>query len=102
VGAADRFNLPGCLRVPSFDAPPKLVGRYIEVVQFDADSEAASCGSHVVSFDPRPEPKIEHDAQSEAQNLLGEVPEFAFDLVLDRCVPRASAQCPHPFILGET
>jgi hypothetical protein len=50
-------------------------------VQFDADTKATSSGSHLVTFDPRPEPKIEDDAHAEAQDFLGEVPEFVFDLL---------------------
>ena len=47
-------------------------------MQFDADTKATSHGSHLVTFDPRPEPEIEDDAQAEAQDLLGELPEFVF------------------------
>ena len=36
----------------------------------------------LVTFDPRPEPEVEHDAQPEAQDLLGEPPEFALHLLL--------------------
>ena len=60
---------PRWRRVPCLDAPPKLVGRHLDVVQFDADTKATSHGSHLVTFDPRPEPKIEDDAQAEAQDL---------------------------------
>jgi hypothetical protein len=70
-------------------------------VQFDADTKATSHGSHLVTFDPRPESKIEDDAQAEAQDFLGEVPEFMFDLLPGRCVPGAGAEGREPFILRE-
>ena len=70
-------------------------------MQFDADTKATSHGSHLVTFDPRPEPKIEDDAQAKAQNLLGELPEFMFHLLLGRRVPRGGAEGPEPFILRE-
>jgi Phage integrase, N-terminal SAM-like domain len=53
------------------------------------------------TFDPRPEPKIDDDAQTEAQDLLGEAPEFLFDLLPGRFVPGSAAQGPEPFILRE-
>ena len=51
------------------------------MVQFDADTQATSHCSHLVTFDSRPEPEIKDDAQAEAQDLLGQVPEFLFDLL---------------------
>ena len=83
------------------DAPPEFVGRHVEVVQFDTDTKAASDGSHLVTFDPRPEPEIEDDAQAEAQDLLGETPEFVVDLLPGRRVPRVGAEGDEPFILRE-
>jgi len=83
------------------DTPPEFVGRHVEVVQFDTDTKAASHGSHLVTFDPRPEPEIEDDAQAEAQDLLSETPEFAVDLLPGRRVPRAGAQGDEPLILRE-
>src|SRR5262249_17283726 len=101
VGAADRVAVPGWLRVPGLNAPPEFVGRHVEVVQFDSDTEATSRGSHLVTFDPRPEPKIEDDADAEAQDFLCEVPKFVFDLVPGRLVPGAGAEGREPFILCE-
>ena len=76
VGAADRCAVPGWLRVPGLDAPPEFVHRHIEEVQFDTDTKATSHGSHLVTFDPHRDPKIEDDAQAQAQDLLGELPEL--------------------------
>ena len=65
-------------------------------MQFDTDTKATSHGSHLVTFDPRPEPEIEDDAQAEAQNLLGELPEFVFTfswvVVSQGVEPRAQSQ----------
>jgi hypothetical protein len=82
VSATDRFVVPGWCRVPNLNAPPEFVGRHFEVMQFDADTKATSHGSHLVTFAPRPEPEIEDDAEAEAQDLLGQTPEFLFDLSL--------------------
>ncbi len=49
-------------------------------MQFDADTKATSHGSHLVTFDPSPEPKVEDDAETEAEDLLGQAPELLFDL----------------------
>ena len=89
------------MQVPGLDAPPKFLGRHVEVVQFHADTKATSRGSHLVTFDPRPEPKIEDDAQAEAQDFLGEVPEFVLDLLPGRLVPGGGAEGPESFILRE-
>src|SRR5690348_3995281 len=62
IGAADRVAVPGWLRVSGLKAPPEFVSTHIEEVQFDADTKATGRGSHLVTFDPRPEPKIEDDA----------------------------------------
>ena len=70
-------------------------------MQFDADAKAASHGSHLIPFDPCPQPEIEDDAHAEAENLLGDAPEFAFDLVIGLRVPRAGTEGPEPFILRE-
>jgi hypothetical protein len=70
-------------------------------VQFDANTKATSRGSHLVTFDPRPESEIEDDAHAEAQNLLGKLPEFVIDLLSGRLVPRGGAEGPEPFILRE-
>jgi hypothetical protein len=70
--------VPGWLRVPGLDAPPEFVARRVDVVQLDADTKAARHASHLVTFDPRPEPKIEDDAQAEAQDA-GEHPLYAFE-----------------------
>ena len=35
-------------------------------MQFDADTKATGHGSHLVTFDPRPETEIEHDAQADS------------------------------------
>src|SRR4029077_925854 len=70
-------------------------------VQFDGDTKGTSRGSHFVTFDPRPEPKIEDDTQTEAQDFLGKAPEFAFDLLPGRRIPRARAESREPFILRE-
>jgi hypothetical protein len=56
-------------------------------VQFDADTEAASGGAQLVTFDSGPEPEVEHDAQPEAQDFLGQAPEFVFDLLTRRLIP---------------
>jgi hypothetical protein len=70
-------------------------------VQFNGDTKATSRGSHLVTFGPRPEPKIEDDAQTEAQDFLGQAPEFAFDLLAGRRIPGAGAESREPFILRE-
>jgi hypothetical protein len=70
-------------------------------VQFDADTKTTSYGSQLVTFGPRPEPEIEDDAQAKAQDLLGQAPEFMFDLLPGRLVPRCGAEGPEPFILRE-
>ena len=70
-------------------------------MQLDADTEATSHGSHLITFDPRPEPKIEDDAEAKAQNLLGELPEFMFDVLTGPRVPGGGAEGPEPFILRE-
>jgi hypothetical protein len=70
-------------------------------VQLDADTKATRHASHLVTFDPRPEPKIEDDAQTKAQDLLGETPEFAVDLLPGRLVPRGGAEGDEPLILRE-
>jgi hypothetical protein len=70
-------------------------------VQFNTDTKATSRGSQLVTFDPRPEPKIEDDAQTEAQDFLGEAPEFVFDLLPGRRIPGAGAESREPFILRE-
>src|SRR5215217_6413896 len=101
VCTANRVTVPGRFRVPCLDAPPEFVGRYIEVVQLDVDTKTTSCGSHLVTFDPPPQPEIEDAAQAEAQDLLGEAPEFMFDLLPGPLVPRCGAEGPEPFILRE-
>ena len=68
-------------------------------MQFHADAKAASHGSHLVPFDPRPQPEIEDDAHTEAEDVLGDAPEFAFHLVVGPRVPRAGTEGPEPFIL---
>ena len=55
-------------------------------MQFEADTKAASRGSFLVAFDPRPEPKIEDHAHTEAQDFYDEAPEFMFDLPPGRLV----------------
>src|SRR5258708_24219506 len=70
-------------------------------MQFDADTKATSRGSHLVTFVPRPEPKIEDDAHAEAQDVWGEVQELVFDLRTGRLVPGAGAEGREPFILRE-
>ena len=101
VGAADRVAVPGWLRVSGLDAPPEFVRRHLEEVQFNGDTKATRRGAHLVTFDARPEPKIEDDAQTEAQDFLGEAPEFVFDLLPGRLVPGCGAEGPEPFILRE-
>jgi hypothetical protein len=71
-------------------------------MQFDADTKATSHGSNLVKFDPRPEPEIEDDAEAEAQDLLGQAPEFLFDLFPCGSIPRSGAEGPQPLILRET
>jgi hypothetical protein len=83
------------------DTPPEFVGRHVEVVQFDTDTEAAGHRSHLVTFDPRPEPEIDDDTQAEAQDLLGETPEFVVDLLPGGSIPRAGAEGDEPLILRE-
>ncbi len=56
-------------------------------MQFDTDTKTATHGSHLVAFDPRPQPKIENDAEAEAQDLLGETPEFVIDSLPGRTRP---------------
>jgi hypothetical protein len=68
-------------------------------MQLDTDTEATRHASHMVTFGPRPEPKIEDDAQTKAQDFLGEAPEFVFDLLAGRLVPGSGAEGPEPFIL---
>ena len=70
-------------------------------MQFDADTKATSHGSHLVTFDLRLEPKIEDDAEAEAQDLLGQAPEFLFDLLPGGSIPRSGAKCPQPLILRQ-
>ena len=84
----NRVAVPRWLQVPCLDTSPEFVSRHVEVVQFDTDTKAASHGSHLVTFDPRPEPEIEDDAEAEAQDFLGETPEFMVDLLPGRRVPR--------------
>ena len=102
VGASDRGAVPRWLRVPGLDPPPELVGGHVEEVQFDADTDATSRGSHLVTFDPRPKPEIDDDAQTEAQDLLGEAPELRFNLLPSRDIPRGGTEGPEPLILGQT
>ena len=87
---------------PCFDAPPELVRRRIEVTQFDAVTKAASRCSHLVTFNSRPEPEVDDDAQAEGQDPLGQAPEFLFDLLAGRSVPWAGANGPQPLVLRET
>lgn len=101
IGTTDRLAVPRRRRIPSLDASPELVDRHVAVVQFDADTEATSHGSHLVTFDPRPEPKIEDDAEAEAQDLLGQSPEFLFNLLPGGPVPRGGAKRPLPLVLRE-
>lgn len=101
VGATDRVTVPGWLRVPGLDAPPEFAGRRVEEVQFDADTKATSHGAHLVTFDPRPKPKIENDAQTETQDFLREAPEFMLDLLPGRLIPGAGAEGREPLILRE-
>ena len=70
-------------------------------MQFNGDTKATSRGSHLVTFDPRPESKIEDDAQTAAQDFLGKAPEFVFDLLPGRRIPGAGAESREPFILRE-
>jgi len=102
VGAADRVAVPRRFRVPSVDASPEFIGRYVEVVQFNAYAKATSRCPELITFDSCPEPEIEDDAQAEAQNFLGEVPEFMFELHPGRLVPGVGAECNEPFILRKT
>jgi hypothetical protein len=85
----------------ALDAPPEFVSRHVDEVQFNGDAKATSRGSHLVAFGPRPEPKIEHDAQTEAQDFLGKAPEFVFDLFPGRPIPGVGAESREPFILRE-
>ncbi len=71
-------------------------------MQFDADTKSTSHGTHLVAFDPRPEPKIEDDAETEVQDLLGQTPEFLFDLLPGGSIPRSGAKGPQPLNLRET
>jgi hypothetical protein len=75
VGSADRVAVPGRFCVPCVNAPPEFVGRYVEVVQFDADAKATRCRPELITFCSCPQPEIEDDAQAEAQHLVGKVPE---------------------------
>lgn len=70
-------------------------------MQLDPDTKATRRASHLVTFDPRPEPKIEDDAQTKAQDFLGEAPQFVFDLLPGWLVPGSGAEGPEPFILRE-
>jgi hypothetical protein len=70
-------------------------------MQFNGDTKAVSRGSHLVTLDPSPKSKVEDDAQAEAQDLLGEAPEFVFDLLPGRRIPGAGANSYEPFILRE-
>src|SRR5262249_11492165 len=66
-----------------------------------ADAKGSSRGSHLVTFDPCPEPEVENDAEAEAQDFLAEAPEFVVNLLPSRLVPGGGAEGPEPFILGE-
>ena len=89
-----RSSIPRWPGVPRSDTPPELVG----VVQFGTHTKAASRGSHLVTFDPRPEPEIEDDAQAEAQDVLGETSEFVVELLPGRRVQGAGAEGDEPLI----
>ena len=91
---ADRVAGPGRLRVPRIDPAPELVGRHLEVVQLYADTKATSHGSNLVPFDPRPQPKIEDHAQTQAQDLLSELPELVFHLLAGSTHPTVSSRWP--------
>ncbi len=93
---ADRVAVPGWPRVSGLDTSPEFVRSHVKEVQFDGDTKGTSRGSHFVTFDPRPEPKIEDDTQTEAQDFLGKAPEFAFDLLPGRRIPRARAESREP------
>jgi len=72
---ADRVAVPGWPRVSGLDTSPEFVRSHVKEVQFNGDTKGTSRGSHFVTFDPRPEPKIEDDTQTEAQDFLGKAPE---------------------------
>ncbi len=93
--------VPWRLGVSGLDTPPQFVGRHVEVVQFDTDAKTTSRGSHLVTFDPCPQPKVEDDTQAEAQDLLGETPKFVVDLLPGRFVPGGGAEGPKSFILSK-
>ncbi len=60
---ADRVGVQRWFGVPGLDSPPEFVDGHVEVVQFDTHSEVTSHGSHLVTFDPCPEPEVEDHAQ---------------------------------------
>ena len=101
VSATDRCAVPGWLRVPGLDAPPEFVHRHIEEMQFDTDTKATSCGSHLVAFDPHRDPKVEDDTEAQTQDLLSELPQLMVHLLLGRRGPRGGAESPEPFIFRE-
>lgn len=73
----------------------------IEEVQFYTDAQVASYGAHQVTLDPRREPEVEDNAQAEAHDLLGELPELMVHLDLGRRGPRGGAESPEPVVLGQ-
>lgn len=70
-------------------------------MQFHANTKVTSHSSHVVTFDPRPKPEVEDDAEAEPEDVLGQAPELSFDLLPGVPVPRTRAERPLPFILRE-
>ena len=70
-------------------------------MQFDANAKVMSSRPELITFDSCPEPEIKDDAEAEAQNLLGKVPEFMFELHTGLHVPGVGAEGNEPFILRE-
>jgi len=101
VFAADRRLIPRRYSVAPFDALPEFIGRRVEVVEFDADTETTSGGSHLVTLDPSPEPEVKHDALTKTQEFLGQEPQPVLELLSDRPVPGASPEIPEPLVLRE-
>lgn len=98
----NRLAVPGGHRVADLNAPPQFIRVHVEVVQLDADPKAASYSSHSITLYARPQTEIEHDAETQFQDLLRQAPEFSFDLLSGGSVPGSGAKGPEPFVLRET
>ena len=80
---------------------PEFVQWRIEEMPFDTDADAASDGSHLVTFDRSCQLEVEDNAEAQAHNLLGELPELVTHFRLGGRGPRGGAESLEPVILGE-